>query len=136
MSTRDETEEERVANCDLSEVINTMDERVDLTNTEDVWWDGWEHGLLMLRTVVVEHWHIVPGGIEFERADGSFVWIMLSHDQFNSLTAHLKQTGYRHHAVADYPSSRDDAVRESLARTDAHYRTHDRDEGKEGGWRS
>ena len=45
--------------------------------------------------VTVEHWHIIPGGIEFEEADGTFVHVKLTEEQFNSLASHLERVGYR-----------------------------------------
>jgi len=45
-------------------------------------------------TIEMEHWHIIPGGIEFEDADGRFVHVFMTETQWNQVADHMLR-GYR-----------------------------------------
>ena len=39
----------------------------------------------LIVTIEAEHWHLIPGGIEFEDKDGAFVHVHLSREMYDSL---------------------------------------------------
>ena len=45
-------------------------------------------------TIEAEHWHLIPGGLEFEDANGAFVHVHLSREMYDSLAERMA-TVYR-----------------------------------------
>jgi len=41
-------------------------------------------------TVKVKHWHIIPGGIEFEDANGGFVHVLMTEEQWGNVAEHMQ----------------------------------------------
>jgi hypothetical protein len=52
-------------------------------------------------TIAVQHWHMIPGGIEFEDRSGVFVHVLLTEPQFLALHQHMTVTGLRPAAAGD-----------------------------------
>lgn len=40
-------------------------------------------------TIEATHWHLIPGGLEFEDADGAFVHVHLSRELYDSLAERM-----------------------------------------------
>jgi hypothetical protein len=45
-------------------------------------------------TIEMNHWHIIHGGIEFEDANGAFVHILMTKEQWSQVADHMLR-GYR-----------------------------------------
>ena len=41
------------------------------------------------------HWHLVPGGIEFEAADGTFIHVLLAPESYLALGERIGERGLR-----------------------------------------
>lgn len=44
---------------------------------------------MLIKRLTMEHWHLIPGGIEFEDDAGDFVHVMMTEEQWRQLALHI-----------------------------------------------
>jgi hypothetical protein len=50
-----------------------------------------EHEYGLKAIIDVKHWHIIPGGIEFEDANGAFVHVLMTEEQWEQVAEHMQR---------------------------------------------